>query len=110
MKPRNMAQKNKYFAFISDKRKNLPTASCWSCSNEVFLRSSFCVPLVLLWFSYGTFSISQMSNGSLLTLSWQENVGAKKTTLKWIHSAFMDEPGGKAKREDGSKVNAVIGQ
>lgn len=76
-------------------RKNLPVANnCWSCFNAVLLRSSFGVPLVLLWLSYGTFSLGQMSNGSLHTLPLRENVGAKKPTLKWIRSAF----------EEGSKI------
>ena len=44
---------NYYDIFISDKRKDLPVANCRPSSNVVLLRSSFGVPLVLLWFSYG---------------------------------------------------------
>ena len=69
---------NNYDRFISNNRKSQPTANCWSCSNVVLFRSSPSVPLVLLWLSYGA--------------------------LKWVRSAFLDEPSGQAEREEGSKV------
>ena len=47
-----MAQENEYFVFISYQRKCFPIANCWSSSNVVLIRSSFGVPLVLLWLSY----------------------------------------------------------
>lgn len=46
------AMENIYDIFISYKRNRLPTANCRSCSNVMLLRSSFGVPLVLLWLSY----------------------------------------------------------
>ena len=52
---------------------SMPTANCWSFSNVVSLRSTFGVPLYLLWFFYGMSSF-QMSNGSLFTLPWRKNV------------------------------------
>ena len=83
-----MLQQNEYFTFISDKWMVQPTANYWSCSDEVYLRSSFGVPFVLRWLSY--------------------------TTLMWVRSAFLDELSGrsafdrlqvkKAECEEGSKV------
>lgn len=55
---------NNYDIFISDKRNSQQAVNCWSCSNVVLLRSSFGVPLLLLWLSYGA--------------------------LKWIRSAFEE--------------------
>ena len=79
---------NKYDIFINYKRSRQLTASCWPCSNLVLPRSSYGVPLVLLWLSHGT--------------------------LKWLRRAFLDEPSGrstfgrlqgkKAESEKGSKV------
>lgn len=79
-----------YNIFISNKRKIPPIANCWPCSDMLFLRSSYGVPLDLLWIFYGTFQLSQMSNESLHTLPWRENVVAKKPTLKWISRAFEE--------------------
>lgn len=59
---------NKNDIFIRNKLKSLLTANCQSFSNVGLHRSSFGVPFVLLWFSSGT--------------------------LKWIRSAFLDEPSG----------------
>lgn len=61
-----MAQEKEFFAFISVKRYNFPTANRWSCSNVVLHRSSSGASLVTLWLSY--------------------------RTLKWIRSIFLDEP------------------
>lgn len=73
-----MAQQKEYLTFISGKRKNLPTANCRSCSDVVLVRYSFGEFLVLLWLSY--------------------------RTLKWIRSAFLDEPSDKPEREEDLKV------
>ena len=80
-----------YDIFVNYKRKSVPIVNFWSCSDGVCLRSSFGVPLILLWISY--------------------------KTLKWIRSAFFEEPSGrstsgrlfpkglkKAKREEDSKI------
>lgn len=117
-----------YDIFITNNWKTLQSSNRWSCSDvalalltfltldnvqtflhctrfvEKFLRSSFGVPLVLLWLFYRTFSLSQMSNGNLLTLPWRENAGAKEPTLKWFPSAFFDERSGRTEREENSKV------
>jgi hypothetical protein len=80
----------KYDTEISYRKKSRPAAKCKSYFNVDLLRASFGVPLVLLWLSCGTFSISQMSNESLFTRSVRENVGAKGSILKWIRSAHKE--------------------
>ena len=50
----DMVQQKGYFAFISDKWKIIPTVNSLSCRHVVLLRSSICVPLLLLWLSYET--------------------------------------------------------
>lgn len=81
--------KNNYDIFISYKlKKILPTQNCWHCFNVVYHKSSLGVPLVLFGLFY--------------------------RALKWIRSAFLDEPSGhstygrlqgkKAEREESPKV------
>ena len=77
-----------YDIFINYKWKKQLKTNCWSYSDVVRHRSSYNVPLLLPWLSF--------------------------ETLKWIRSAFLDEPSGrstfgrlqgkKAEREEGSKV------
>jgi hypothetical protein len=73
-----MTQEKDNYAFISDKRRCFPVANYWSYSDVALFRHSFGILLVLLRLSYGA--------------------------LKWISSAILDEPSGKAEREKGSKI------
>ena len=66
---------------ISYKLKRQPIANSWLCSNMVLLYLSFRDPLVLLLSPYGD---SEMAR-----------------------NRFLDEPSGKAEREDGSKWYAM---
>ena len=72
---------NNNYLLLSHRRNCQLTAKCWSCFNVVQLRASFGFPSVLLWFSYGA--------------------------LTWIRSAFLDEPSGRAEREEDSKVMRI---
>ena len=77
-----MTKEKEYFAFISDKRKILPTVNCWPCPNLVQLRTSSGVPLVLFWLSY--------------------------RALTWIRCAFLDEPNGRSTSGFPSKARLPI--